>query len=69
MKIIKMHTNINWITLEKFCKDTGLKADTIRKDIRAGGDMFKVSTKHMNRIMINVHAYLTMLCENDKMAA
>lgn len=64
-----MHTNINWITLEKFCKDTGLKADTIRKDIRAGGDMFKVSTKHMNRIMINVHAYLTMLCENDKMAA
>ncbi|RTL02321.1 MAG: hypothetical protein EKK57_02250 [Proteobacteria bacterium] len=69
MKIIKMHTNINWITLEKFCKETGLKADTIRKNIRAGGDMYKVSTKFMNKILIDVPAYLAMVYQNDKMAA
>lgn len=59
----------DWITLEKFCEKTGNKADTIRKNIRAGGEMFKISVKFMNRIHIDYFAYRLMISNEIKMAA
>lgn len=59
----------DWVTLEKFCEKTGNKADTIRKNIRAGGEMFKISAKFMNRIHVDHFAYLSMVSNQNKMAA
>lgn len=58
-----------WMTLEKFCEETGSKADTIRKNIKSGGEMFRVSVKHQNRIFINFYAFNSMLNNKCKMAA
>ena len=58
-----------WMTLKKFCEETGGKADTIRKNIKSGGEMFRVSVKHQNRIFINFYAFNSMLNNKCKMAA
>ncbi len=64
-----IQSNLTWVTLEQFCVITGSKADTIRKNIRSGGEMFKVSTKFQNRIFINYFAFNSMLDDKCKMAA
>lgn len=63
-----MQSNL-WMTLEKFCEYTGSKADTIRKNIKSGGDMFKISVKFENRIFINYERFNSMLDDKCKMAA
>ena len=45
--------NYKWILLEKYCELTGSKADTIRKEIRSGGTMFKFALKEGKFIYIN----------------
>ncbi len=54
-----------WVLINEFARRTGKTADAIRQNINSGGSLFKYSTKHENRIWINIRGFFDMLGESN----
>lgn len=62
-------TELTWVTINKFSALTGFAADTIRKNIRAGGFYARYSLKREHTIIINYQAWYHDNNQEWKMAA